>query len=287
MTPRSSWNSYFSSRSAYHSTICTGVSSCGPSVRRSGAPTSATSSGRSSSRCVTSAPWSWRKHLTRNSTSCDQSVVSKARRALVTARAASSTDASAAVPSDSPVDGLIVGYVRSPSAATSSPSMSRRSSCHMSRKLSSPKSVINCYEGAPGVPCDMPEATSVGGTVRDRAASELRDRILTVRLRPGTRVDLDAITAEFRTSRTPVREALLELSYEGLVAIAPRSGITVLGITPDDAVDNFAVLAALVGKAAEWATARITAQQLADLRDLADAIRFTDDLVEANRRFHR
>ena len=34
--------------------------------------------------------------------------------------------------------------------------------------------------------------------------------------------------------------------------------MTVLGITPEDAVDNFAVLAALAGKAAEWATARIT-----------------------------
>ncbi len=31
-----------------------------------------------------------------------------------------------------------------------------------------------------------------------------------------------------------------------------------LGITPEDAVDNFAVLAALAGKAAEWATTRIT-----------------------------
>ena len=30
-------------------------------------------------------------------------------------------------------------------------------------------------------------------------------------------------------------------------------------MTPEDAVDNFAVLAALAGKAAEWATSRITA----------------------------
>ncbi len=45
-----------------------------------------------------------------------------------------------------------------------------------------------------------------------------------------------------------------------------------VGITPDDAVDNFAVLAALVGKAAEWATTRITDAQLAELHTLADAI---------------
>jgi DNA-binding GntR family transcriptional regulator len=133
----------------------------------------------------------------------------------------------------------------------------------------------------------MSDFKSIGGTVRSRAANELRDRILTGQLRPGARLDLDEITREFGTSRTPVREALLELSYEGLVAVTPRSGISVIGITPDDAVDNFAVLAALAGKAAEWATARITEAQLAELHDLADAIDGPGNVVAANRRFHR
>jgi DNA-binding GntR family transcriptional regulator len=133
----------------------------------------------------------------------------------------------------------------------------------------------------------MSDFKSIGGTVRSRAASELRDRILTGRLRPGTRIDADQIAEEFHTSRTPVREALLELSYEGLVAVTPRSGITVVGISPDDAVDNFGVLAALAGKAAEWATARISPSELTDLHELADAIATDDDVVAANRRFHR
>src|SRR6476661_7267828 len=133
----------------------------------------------------------------------------------------------------------------------------------------------------------MSDFKSIGGTVRARAATELRDRILTGRLPAGTRLDLDEVAAEFGTSRTPVREALLELSYEGLVAITPRSGIAVLGITPQDAIDNFGVLAALSGKAAEWATARITPVQLDEMDALADAIRSADDVVAANWRFHR
>jgi DNA-binding GntR family transcriptional regulator len=84
-----------------------------------------------------------------------------------------------------------------------------------------------------------------------------------------------------------VREALLELSYEGLVSITPRSGMAVVGITPEDAVDNFAILAALAGKAAEMATARVTPDELALLRTLADAIAGADDVVRANRHFHR
>ena len=107
-------------------------------------------------------------------------------------------------------------------------------------------------------------------TVRAQAANELRDRILTGRLQPGDRLDLDQLTAEFGISRTPIREALLELSYEGLVAITPRSGISVVGITPQDAIDNFAILAALAGKAAEMATERITGSELGELHRLAE-----------------
>jgi DNA-binding GntR family transcriptional regulator len=134
---------------------------------------------------------------------------------------------------------------------------------------------------------DIKAVANIGGTVRARAARELRDRILTGRLPAGARLDLDQVTREFGTSRTPVREALLELSFEGLVVVAPRSGITVVGITPEDAVDNFAVLATLSGKAAEWATERITDAQLTELRDLAGAIVDADDVVAANWRFHR
>jgi DNA-binding GntR family transcriptional regulator len=133
----------------------------------------------------------------------------------------------------------------------------------------------------------MSDFNRIGETVRSRAARELRDRILTGGLAAGTRLDLDRITREFGISRTPVREALLELSYEGLVTVAPRSGITVVGITPDDAVDSFAVLAALAGKAAEWATVRVSRDELADLGRLARAVHDADDVVAANWRFHR
>jgi len=127
----------------------------------------------------------------------------------------------------------------------------------------------------------------IGGTVRARAAEVLRNRILTGALPPGARLDLDALCAEFGASRTPVREALLELSYEGLVEVAPRSGITVIGLTPRDVLDNFAILGTLAGKAAEWAAARMTPEELDHIRELATAVDRDDDLVTANWAFHR
>jgi DNA-binding GntR family transcriptional regulator len=127
----------------------------------------------------------------------------------------------------------------------------------------------------------------ISQTVRARAAEELRNRILTGVLASGTRLDLDALCAEFGASRTPVREALLELSYEGLVEVAPRSGITVIGLTPRDVLDNFAILGALAGKAAEWAAARVTREELDHIRKLGRAVDHGEDLVAANWAFHR
>ena len=129
-------------------------------------------------------------------------------------------------------------------------------------------------------PSEGVDGVDIAGTVRERAARELRDRILTGALPAGTRLDLDAITREFATSRTPVREALLELSYDGLVKVAPRSGITVIGISPEDVLDSFTIVAVLTGQAAAWAARRVTPEGVQRLRDLA-----TD--VESNWHFHR
>ncbi|TDH50490.1 GntR family transcriptional regulator [Mycobacterium eburneum] len=130
----------------------------------------------------------------------------------------------------------------------------------------------------------------IAGTVRERAARELRNRILTGALAPGVRLDLDAITEEFATSRTPVREALLELSYEGLVRVAPRSGVTVIGISPDDVLDSFTILGVLTGQAAAWAAERLGAEEVARLRELAaevEAQAGADSIGDANWRFHQ
>ena len=84
----------------------------------------------------------------------------------------------------------------------------------------------------------------------------------------------------FATSRTPVREALLELSYDGLVKVAPRSGVTVIGISPEDVLDSFTILGVLTGQAAAWAARRVTPEGIARLRDLAADL-------ESNWDFHR
>lgn len=112
----------------------------------------------------------------------------------------------------------------------------------------------------------------LGMTVRDRVTRELRHRIIFGRLAVGERLDLDALAREFGTSRTPVREACLELANDNLVRIAPRSGVTVLGITEADLLDNFELMTSLAGWAAAWAAQRATPEDLERIEERARAV---------------
>jgi DNA-binding GntR family transcriptional regulator len=131
----------------------------------------------------------------------------------------------------------------------------------------------------------------LGATARDRVADVLRDEIMSGRFRPGTRIDLDETAAWLGTSRTPVREACLTLQFEGLVHVAPRSGVTVVGLSQRDVEDNFALIALLSGAAAAWAAERISGPDLAEVRRLAAGVRAAveagGDLRTANFLFHR
>jgi DNA-binding GntR family transcriptional regulator len=137
----------------------------------------------------------------------------------------------------------------------------------------------------------QPAVGRLGDTVRDRVARELRDRILTGSYQRGARLDLDAVAGELGTSRTPVREACLALQTEGLLRMAPRSGVTVQGIDPTEVLDNFRLMARLSGFAAELAAERMTTDELAEVEAARDAIRSASGeggaIAELNWRFHR
>ncbi|CAO5192161.1 GntR family transcriptional regulator [Frankia sp. AiPs1] len=131
----------------------------------------------------------------------------------------------------------------------------------------------------------------LGATARDRVADVLRDEIIAGRLPSGARIDLDETSVELGTSRTPVREACLALQHEGLVRVAPRSGVTVIGLTRRDVEDNFALMAMLSGTAAAWAARRIAPEGMAEVRRLAGEVRVAaetgGDVGTPNFLFHR
>jgi DNA-binding GntR family transcriptional regulator len=73
--------------------------------------------------------------------------------------------------------------------------------------------------------------------LKSRVAGEIRDRILAGVLELGERLSDKALAAELKASRTPVREALLQLQAEGLVTIRPQSGTFVFEATSEEIGD--------------------------------------------------
>lgn len=57
-----------------------------------------------------------------------------------------------------------------------------------------------------------------------RIADQLRERILTGKLAPGTRIIQDELAAQLRTSRLPVREALRIVASQGLITLRANQG---------------------------------------------------------------
>jgi DNA-binding GntR family transcriptional regulator len=93
--------------------------------------------------------------------------------------------------------------------------------------------------------------------VAQRAYVELRDRIVTLRLAPGTVLREDELMREMDIGRTPLREAVKRLALENLVAVQPRRGTFVSAVEAADIVNISEVRAELEAYAAELAALRM------------------------------
>jgi len=58
----------------------------------------------------------------------------------------------------------------------------------------------------------------------DRIAAGLREQILSGRLKPGSRIGQEALAAEFKVSRLPVRDALGVSRVKGSLCFVPTAG---------------------------------------------------------------
>jgi DNA-binding GntR family transcriptional regulator len=109
---------------------------------------------------------------------------------------------------------------------------------------------------------------AVRPTLADIAYAELKRRILTVELAPGTHFrEADAVAA-VDLGKTPVREALLRLGLERLVEVSARSGYRVAPVTLKGAADVCDLRAVLEGEVA-LRVASLSTRPLDELRRVA------------------
>ena len=94
-----------------------------------------------------------------------------------------------------------------------------------------------------------------------RRADALRDtqedEIMVGQLATGIRLEEVALANRFGVSRTPMREALLQLAAAGLIETQPRRGAVVARIGPQRLQDMFEVLVELEAMAARLAARRV------------------------------
>lgn len=70
--------------------------------------------------------------------------------------------------------------------------------------------------------------------LKGQLADRIRDRIAGGSIGLGERVSDKKLALEMQVSRTPVREALLQLQSEGLIVVRPRSGTFVFDLSPGE-----------------------------------------------------
>ncbi|MET7651472.1 GntR family transcriptional regulator [Streptomyces sp. NPDC005486] len=85
----------------------------------------------------------------------------------------------------------------------------------------------------------------VAAPLREQVVTALRDAILDFRLEPGRRLVERELVEQLDVSRTTVREALRELTSEGLIKVVPQKGAVVAVPTLDEARDLYEVRCAL------------------------------------------
>jgi len=105
-----------------------------------------------------------------------------------------------------------------------------------------------------------------GETSSEVVHRHLREQILSLALKPGTAISENDLAVAYGVSRTPVREALLRLSDEGLVDIVPKAGTIVSRIPLDALPEAIVIRRALEDVAVRTAAGRASGSQLLGLR---------------------
>jgi DNA-binding GntR family transcriptional regulator len=137
----------------------------------------------------------------------------------------------------------------------------------------------------------MGSLTESEQTSANRIYTEIRRSIVQGDARPGTRLPVEALSKQYGTSITPVREALQMLAQEGLVTSRPHAGFFVSDVSLKSLHDMLELRRILEVAAVELAAARINEERLTQLEQVhagyaGDDPDSNERYTAENRRFH-
>lgn len=109
-------------------------------------------------------------------------------------------------------------------------------------------------------------------TLKDHVYQYIAEQISKGGLVPGEKINENEICTELNISRTPVREALIQLSSEGVLESLPRKGFIIKQMGESEARQLYQVIGALDGLAAQLACPFLTDRQLKDMSFYIDSM---------------
>ena len=109
---------------------------------------------------------------------------------------------------------------------------------------------------------EVPERRPKGTGTR-WAYDEIRSQILALQLEPGADLDEQELINSLKVSRTPIREALIQLAAEGLVEILPNRGARVSRVDLAGVREFFEALDANQRMTTRWAAQRRAPEHIA------------------------
>lgn len=110
-------------------------------------------------------------------------------------------------------------------------------------------------------------------SLREQVYDYLRGEMNSGGLQPGAFLDLNALAGRLGISRTPLRDALLQLEVEGFVEILPRRGIQLKALTLDEIRNIYQIVGALESAALATAGPRLGKAELARMKAANKAMR--------------
>lgn len=132
-------------------------------------------------------------------------------------------------------------------------------------------------------------ARSRDGDAGARIARSIRDGIIGGDYPPGTRIRQEDLAARFGASRVPVRQALKQLEYEGLVTVVPNAGAWVARLTLAECEEVYQMRERLEPLLLRASAPSLSAADLDRMQALAQAMSDEADLdrfLELDREFH-
>lgn len=105
-------------------------------------------------------------------------------------------------------------------------------------------------------------------SLKDHVYEYISKRIQEGTIKPNDKLNEQEICNELNISRTPVREALIELAADGLLDSEPRRGFRVKPLTLEKAKDLYMIIGSLDAMAATLALDVLTKDDIALMREL-------------------